>query len=139
MEALSQDLRDRVVAACDQPGSIRVEVAKRFCVSTAWIRKLFQRRRKTGSYAAKPRSGGFESQLQEPQLQQIKTLVQEQPDAKLTELCDRLDQKQQVRVSSSSMSAALKKLKLPRKKSRCIPANAIRSGCRSFGKPGGNS
>lgn len=139
MEALSQDLRDRVVAACDVPGSIRVDVARRFCVSTAWIRKLFQRRRESGSYAAKPRSGGFESQLQEPQLQQIKSLVQEQPDAKLTELCDRLENKQQVRISPSSMSAALKRLKLPRKKSRCIPANAIRIASRSCGPPGGRS
>lgn len=139
MEALSQDLRDRVVAACDQPGSIRINVAKRFCVSTAWIRKLFQRRRETGSYAAKPHSGGVASQLGEPQRQQIKNLVQEQPDAKLTELCDRLEDKQQLRISPSHMSATLKKLKLPRKKSRCTPANATRSGCRSCGRPGGRS
>lgn len=139
MDALSQDLRDRVVAACDEPGSIRVDVAKRFCVSTAWIRKLFQRRRQTGSYAARPRSGGFESCLGEPQLQEIKGLVQQQPDAKLTELCDRLEDKQQVRISPSSMSAALKKLKLPRKKSRCMPASATRIASRSCGRPGGLS
>jgi transposase len=139
MDALSQDLRDRVVAACQEPGSIRIDVAERFCVSTSWIRKLFQRLRETGSYSAKPPSGGLASRVQEPQLQEIKTLVHQQPDAKLTELCDRLEDTQQVRLSPSSMSATLKKLKLPRKKSRCIPANATRSGCRSCGKPGGLS
>lgn len=139
MDALSQDLRDRAVAACDEPGSIRVEVAKRFGVSTSWLRKLLQRRRDTGSYAAKPRRGGFASRLGEPQRQQIQMLVQAQPDAKLTELCERLHENQQVRLSPSHLSATLKKLKLRRKKSRCTPANAIRRGCRSCGRPGGVS
>ena len=137
MEALSQDLRDRVVAACDEPNSIRVAVAKRFQVSCSWIRKLLQRRRQTGSYAAKPRRGGFASQLQEPQLQQIKDLVRQQPDATLAELCDRLAETQQVRISASSMSAALIGLDLPRKKSRCMPPNATRRGWRPCAPTGG--
>src|SRR4051794_13006103 len=52
------DLRERVVAACDEGLDTRAEVAERFSVSESWIRRLLQRQRETGSIAPKPRGGG---------------------------------------------------------------------------------
>ena len=57
MHTYSQDLRDRVVRACDEGKGTRRRIADLFGVSTAWIRRLLQRRRQTGSFAAKPRGG----------------------------------------------------------------------------------
>lgn len=52
MRTYSSDLRERVVRACDAGHLSRVEIAAHFGVSTAWIRRLLQRRRETGSFAA---------------------------------------------------------------------------------------
>ena len=51
MKTYSQDLRERVVRACDAGDKTRVEIAALFGVSTAWVRRLHQRRRETGSIA----------------------------------------------------------------------------------------
>jgi len=57
MAAYSMDLRERVVAACDEGTDTRGEIAERFSVSESWIRRLRQRRREAGSIAPKPRRG----------------------------------------------------------------------------------
>jgi transposase len=56
MKTYSQDLRERVVKACDAGAHTRGELAELFGVSTAWIRRLLQRRRETGSFAARVES-----------------------------------------------------------------------------------
>jgi len=53
MKTYSKDLRERVVSACDSSDYTRGEIAELFGVSTAWIRRLLQRRRETGSFAAR--------------------------------------------------------------------------------------
>ena len=56
-KAYSTDLRERVIAACDQ-GERAAAVAKRDGVSESFIEKLQQRRREAGTVAAKPPAGG---------------------------------------------------------------------------------
>ena len=58
MRPYSMDLRRRVVAARDRKDGRRIEIAKRFGVSTAWIRRLLQRRRETGWMAPWPQTPG---------------------------------------------------------------------------------
>jgi transposase len=118
MEAYSMDLRKRIFRAVTRPEAIHQQVADRFDVSTAFIRRLLQRYRQTGSLASKTRTVKSTAKLQEPQQEQIKAFIQEQPDATLQELCDRLEQDQKISVSDSTMSRALAKLKLRRKKRR---------------------
>ena len=86
MKAYSQDLRERVVRACDEGRGSRQQIAELFGVSTAWIRRLLQRRRETGSFAAKPHAGGPRPKLGANQRRQLLELVAEQPDATLAEL-----------------------------------------------------
>jgi transposase len=52
------DLRERVIRAADEGDLAREETARTFGVSTAWVRRLLQRRRETGSIVPKPRGGG---------------------------------------------------------------------------------
>ncbi len=43
----SQDLRDRVLAACDRAMNTK-QIAELFSVSTSWVRRVKQRRREHG-------------------------------------------------------------------------------------------
>lgn len=112
MKAYSQDLRERVVRACDEQRGSRSQLAELFGVSTAWIRRLLQRRRETGSFAARPHAGGPAPKLDEARCGRLVVLVAQQPDATLTELRDRLA----APVHLSTIARALIRLRLPVKK-----------------------
>jgi transposase len=58
MRPYSSDLRNRVGRACDAGHLSRIEISAHFGVSTAWIRRLLQRRRETGSIAPLPHRRG---------------------------------------------------------------------------------
>lgn len=89
MKTYSQDLRERVVRACDERRGTRAQIAAWFGVSTSWIRRLLQRRRTTGSFAAKPHAGGAVKMTPE-RCDRLLVLIREQPDATLAELRERL-------------------------------------------------
>jgi transposase len=114
MRPYSMDLRGRVVGACDRKEERRVEIARRFGVSTAWIRRLLQRRRETGSIAPRPQNAGRKPALNDRKMERLRRLVERQPDATLRELKDRLG----VTISNGAMIRALRVLKLTLKKSR---------------------
>ena len=134
MKTYSQDLRERVVRACDEGRGTRRQIADLFGVSTAWIRRLIQRRRETGSYAAKPHAGGPPPKMTAGRRERLVVLVSEQPDATLAELRDRLG----AAVHLSTVGRALARLGLPiKKKSDRRPSGTARtsgtSGPRSAG------
>lgn len=112
MKAYSQDLRERVVRACDQHRGTRQQIADLFGVSTAWIRRLLQRRRQTGSFAARPRGGCTAVKLDTDQRFRLVELVAEDPDATLAELRQRLG----VAVDLSTIHRALDRFGLALKK-----------------------
>jgi transposase len=122
MEAYSMDLRQRVAQAVDEGKRTKWEISLLFRVSPAWIRRLLQRRRETGSLAPKPRQGGGpKPKLDQEQRERLKVLVREDPDATLAELCERVH----VKVSVTTMCRVLAQLGLPLKKSRNAPASRI--------------
>ncbi len=114
MRPYSMDLRQRVVAACDRHDGKREEIAKNFGVSAAWIRRLLQRRRETGSIAPLPQNPGRKLALDDRKMERLRRIVVRQPDATLRELKERLG----VRLSDGAMIQALARLKLTLKKSR---------------------
>ncbi len=114
MRLYSMNLRRRVVAACDCKDGRRVEIAERFGVSTAWIRRLLQRRREMGSIAPLPQNAGRKPALDSRKMERLRRLVDRQPDATLRELKDRLG----MTISNGAMIRALRELKLTLKKSR---------------------
>ena len=113
MNAYSMDLRQRVVAACDQGEGTRGEIARRFRVSVPWVYKLLRRRRDTGSIAAKPHGGGQPSAFDTDAAERLRRAVADCPDATLEELREAVG----VDCSVSAVHRALEKLDLPRKKS----------------------
>ena len=117
MAAYSMDLRERVVAACDEGADTRAEVAERFSVSESWIRRLLQRRRETGSIAPKPRGGGRPPAFDAAADGRLREAVAAAPDATLKELAVQVG----VACGPSVTDRALRRLRITRKKSRSGP------------------
>jgi len=130
MEAISKDLRQRVLADCDAGMGTR-EVATKYRVSESWVRRLKQRRRETGETA--PRIPRFTRRpALAAHLDQLQQLVQERPDATLRELCELLG----VPVSVPTMWRALRELKLTFKKKSSGRPNRIVPMSSSDAPPG---
>jgi transposase len=117
MAAYSMDLRQRVVAACDEGMETRAEIAERFSVSESWIRRLLQRLRQTGSIAPMPHGGGQPPAFDARAAQRLRRAVAADPDATLKELA----RASGVACSTSAVDRALLHLGITRKKSRCGP------------------
>jgi transposase len=116
MRPYSRDLRLRVVHAYEhREGSMR-HLAARFRLSLSCVRALLTRYRAPGDVAPKPHGGGSPAKLDATGRDTVRTLVQQEPDATLKELCLRLQATTQVTVSSATMSRLLTKLEFPRKK-----------------------
>jgi transposase len=112
MKAISQDLRERILDTVERgDGSLR-QIAGRFLVSVSFITRLLQLYRSTGSLEPRPHGGGNPAVLGPEELEQLRELVRQQPDARLDELRQRLG----VSCSLMTISRALRKLGLPRQK-----------------------
>ena len=114
MTAYSIDLRQRVVAACDARDGTRAQIAARFSVSVAWIRKLMRRRRESGSIAPKSRGGGRAPAFDADADRRLREAVRADADATLAELARVAG----VACCPSAVHRALKRLGITRKKSR---------------------
>jgi transposase len=121
MHAYSSDLRERVVRAVDRGESTHKQIAERFGVGTAWIKKLLKRRRETGSIAARAHGGGRKAKYEGSTLERLRQELQQQPDATLEELRNRTQRD----ASLMAVFRALKRLGSHRKKSRSVPPSKI--------------
>lgn len=117
MKAYSLDLRQRIVRAYEQEHGTIPEIAERFSVSVAFVNKMLRQWRDTGDLTPLPHGGGKPPSLSKRQLQLLKRKVQQQGDPSLTELQSLLSEQEQVNVHLSTISRALSRLGLPRKKS----------------------
>src|SRR5215475_3347481 len=88
MAPYSMDLRERVARAFDASGDAN-EVAATFGVSRAWVHRLTQRRRETGSLAPRKQTK-FRSRALAGQEARLALLIAAQPDATLAELREAL-------------------------------------------------
>jgi len=112
MTPYSQDLRQRILETVQRrEGSLR-QIAQRFLVSLSFVVRLLQTYRHTGLIQPRPHGGGNPAKLGPEDLERLRELVRQQPDATLEELRQRL----RVACSTMAICRALKKLGLPRKK-----------------------
>ena len=127
MKAYSTDLRERVVASVESGECTIPEAARRYKVSEPSIERWLARHRKMGSCAALPHAGGVARKLATAGAA-IRAAVKAQPDATLQELCERVEKETKIKSDPSMMYRELVRLKLPRKKSRSMPASGTRRG-----------
>jgi transposase len=112
MTPYSQDLRKRVLDTIQRgDGSVR-QIASRFLVSVSFVTRLLQLHRTTGSVEPRPHGGGNPAVLGPKDLERLRELIREQPDATLEECRQRLG----ASCSTMTISRALRALGLPRKK-----------------------
>jgi transposase len=116
MKAYSLDLRQRVVQAYEQGQGSIPEIATRFGVGTAFVKKMLRQWRSTGDLAPLAHGGGKPPSLTQRQRQLLKRQVRQQSDISLAELQSLLDETEQVQVHVSTISRALSGLGLPLKK-----------------------
>ncbi len=116
MKPYSLDLRQKIVVAYEnQEGSIR-QLAKRFKVSPDCVRRLLKRYYTEGTIEPKSYTRGSKPLLQPQHLEILTILVEEDNDATLSQLAQRLRVKTNLKVSGSTISRGIKKLNLTRKK-----------------------
>ena len=113
MAAFSMDLRTRVVRALDS--GLRPEaVATRFEVSRAWVYRLAQRRRDTGSIAPRKQMKFRRRALTSDEEHRLVALITVRPDATLAELQHALP----TRAALSTLWRTIDRLGLTIKKNR---------------------
>ena len=122
MKAYSNDLRERVAAACAEAGATQVAVAARFCVSVSFVEKL--RQRVSGSVAALPHRSGPAPRLYASARAELAACLRQQPDATLAELCVWVAALGGPAVSPATLGRAVQALDWRRKKRASTPPSA---------------
>ena len=115
--AYSMDLRERVARAHAESGS-SAEVAEAFGCSESWVRRVTQRLRDRGTLA--PRSTARTDDQRafgDADEAKIRALIKGRPDATLAEVAEAIGKP----ACPGTVSRTLKRLNLPRKKSRRTP------------------
>lgn len=128
MKAYSLDLRERVAAACAQPGRTIGAVAAQFSVSVSFVEKLLQRQRTSGSLAALPPRSGPAPLLDAVARAELVACLRQQPDATLDELRVWVAALGGPAVSPATMGRAVQALDWRRKKRASTPLNATPNG-----------
>ncbi|MCA1628596.1 MAG: IS630 transposase-related protein [Acidobacteria bacterium] len=136
MKPYSQDLREKIVRALEGDNT-QEEVADRFSVSLSFIEKLWRRFRTTGSCSALPHAGGRRRTLRKHEAA-LRKEVAAQPDITLEELGERVQAAGAPSVCLATMCAELRRLDLPRKKSRSTTASKTRRAFEGCARGGGS-
>ena len=139
MRTLSLDLRERILASYDNDEGTRAQVARRYRVSLGMVKKLLQQRRRTGNLAPRHRFSGRKPLILPSHQQQMRRLLDHQPDLTLPEL----RQAAGLRCTLPAIHYVLKKMGLTYKKRHSAPANKTgptssgRGGAGNANKPAG--
>ncbi len=114
----SQDLRDRVLAACDRAMKTK-QIADLFGVSSSWVRRVKQRLREDGEVAPRPPEPA--ARYVKIDRVRLRELVETHPDATLVELRAMLG----VQCAESTIWKALAKMGYTFKKRRSMRQSKI--------------
>jgi transposase len=112
MAPYSMDLRQRVARAWDA-GLEAETIAAKYEVSRAWVHRLMQRRRETGSLAPRKQTK-FRERALAGQEERLRTVIVARPDATLAEIRDALP----TSAALSTLWRAIDRLRLTVKKNR---------------------
>jgi len=118
MKSYSLDLRKKIIEAYEKRDRSQRELARSFEVARSFIQKLLNRYRETGSYAPKTRRVQSSPKLNQEQLEVLATIVDNNNDATLSEIREKLAEQTGVLIGISTVCQMLKKLNLTSKKKR---------------------
>jgi transposase len=129
MCAYSPDLRAKIVAAVERDKN-KHEVARRFGVGVSTVKRYINQWRDEGSLHPKPHPGRPRTMSSE-QMETLRAQVTAHEAAYLDEHCALFEAATGVRVSTSTMSRAIRRLEFTRKKGRWVPASGTRPSAAS--------
>jgi len=115
MVPYSKEFRGEVLAACDANEGTH-DVAVRFRVSEAWVRRIKQQRRETGQIA--PKTAAPRQPKWQAWAEWLVAKITARPDSYLRELQAELKQERGEEVSLMTICAACRALDQSRKKRR---------------------
>jgi transposase len=116
MRAYSLDLRRKVVAAYERGQSTIDEIAALFSVGPTFVKKMLRLHREGGDLSPLPHGGGHTPKLSDKNLQMLRAEIARNNDVTIEALRESLRMKAGVDVSQPTVSRALARLNLPRKK-----------------------
>ena len=116
MKPYSIDIRTKIIEARNNTNESTRQLADRFRVSYSFVNRLLRRYDATNSIEPLPHGGGKQPLIALKQLNIVNKLVEEDNDATLQELSDRLEQEIGIKVSIPTMCRLLQKLNSTRKK-----------------------
>lgn len=116
MRAYSLDLRPKIVAAVERGDSTIEAVATAFGVGQTFVKKMLRQHRETGGLRPRPHGGGQTARLSDKHLKLLRAEVARRPDQTAAALRDHLEERAAVSVSRPTVSRALSRLGLSRKK-----------------------
>jgi transposase len=117
MATLSQDLRERIIAAYDRGDGTRQQIADRYDVSLGMVKKLLQQRRHTGDISARHRYSGAKPKITVRHQKLLIRLLGDHPDMTLEELREAIG----VSCTPQAVHYVLLRMGLSLKKRRCVP------------------
>src|SRR5215468_7613942 len=85
MTPYSQDLRQRIVDTVQRGEGTIPQIAARFLVSVSFVTRLLQLHRSSGSVEPRPHGGGNPAVLTPEDLERLRELIRERPEATLQE------------------------------------------------------
>jgi len=117
MKPYSVDLRQKIIDIYAEGNVSQRQLARQFRVALSFIQKLLKQYKETGNIAPKVRRKQTPIKLTDEQLQILKDLVQEKPQATLEYLREELAARTGVTISISTVHRMLRRLNL------CPPKN----------------
>lgn len=116
MRACSLDLRQEVVAAYELGEMTINEIAALFSLAPTFVKKMLRLHREGWPLSPRPHGRGPTSKLSLKHLQRIRAEIAPNNDITTEELCQLLRKRASLEVSQPTVSHALARLNLPRKK-----------------------
>ncbi len=115
-ESLFKRFTKKIVEAYQKKEESLRKLAKRFSVSFSFVSRLVKRFRKSGSVAPKPHGGGPKPKLDPVDLIILREVSDANKDATLAELSDLFFKRTGIRISGSTITQKLRRLRISRKK-----------------------
>jgi transposase len=112
MKAYSIDFRQKIIEVHEKEKISQRQLARQFGVALSFIVKLLKQYRQTTEIAPKPFNGGVKLKLTPENLEVLASLIANNNDATLKELCDKLKEKTGITISRATMGRMTQRLKL---------------------------
>lgn len=132
---LSLDLRRRIVEAYRRGEGTIDAVAERFSVGHATVERLLALERTSGSLEPRPHGGGTEPVVRAEDKPLLMAWMRENPSITQEELAQRYSEVTDRSACQQTMSRALERLDITRKKSPSTPRNATVPTLSRSGRP----